>query len=207
LPAREHPDVPGSVTGDSHDMVVGQAVLGRIGGKDTPIVSRDAASLGAGPDRAIRRLVQTDEPVVPDARRIAAIENSESDAIEANQPIEGGHPDVTVAGLLNGFDDVVRQAVVGRPGLHLVLRRGDACGEHHGKQEGAYSDGTDGHDRHAERLFASAGLSTLARRVPAFNGKRSGGHGRQDMRALSRSAGNCGQDATALLASAAPLAT
>jgi hypothetical protein len=54
------------------------------------------------------------------ARRMAAIENGEPDAAEASQPIEGCQPDIPVAGLNDGLDDVLRQAVFGRPGLHRI---------------------------------------------------------------------------------------
>jgi hypothetical protein len=41
---------------------------------------------------------------------------------------------------LKGSDDVVRQAVVGRPGLHLVLRRGHVRAKQYRDQEEAASD-------------------------------------------------------------------
>jgi hypothetical protein len=48
------------------------------------------------------------------ARRMAAIENGEPDAVEASQPIEGCQPDIPVEGLNDGLNDVLRQAVFGR---------------------------------------------------------------------------------------------
>lgn len=156
LPVRENPDVSGGVAGHGSDVVAGQAVLRRVGDEHALGIARNAGAFGAGPDRAIRRLVQRSETVVSDAGRIVAIEHGEPDPVEAHQSVEGGQPYVAVTGLLDGPDDVVRQAVLGSPGIDLVLRGGHACAEQHGGQKRANSDGTDRHDGHGGWCSESA---------------------------------------------------
>ena len=112
----------------------------------------DAAALGAQPQIALGVLVERRETVAEDPRGGALVEDGEADAVEPREAIERGHPQIPVAGLVDGRDDVLRQPVVDGPHVEAVLRRG--------------VDGHDGERQHGERQRPERGCQPVDGRAP-----------------------------------------
>ena len=115
----------------------------------------DEAAHGADPERAVAGGEQRLHPVVRERRRVARVENREADAVEAHEAFLRPEPEVSVAGLGDGGDRVLRQARVARPRVVPVLRGGDrridAGGgpraEREGERGGRNPRAAKGHDR------------------------------------------------------------
>ncbi len=108
--------------GDGLDALVRQAVGFEIAGEAAAGVAHEAAAR-RGPERTIAGLVQRDDVVVGDGRRVLPIEDRELVAVEADEAFLGADPDVAVARLEDRLDRVLRQALDGRPALLHQLRQ------------------------------------------------------------------------------------
>src|SRR5687768_5880132 len=77
---------------------------------------------GADPKCTLPISQQGANVVALDLWRILFIENSKSYAVEASQTLLSADPDVTIRGLCNGVNGVLRQAILGKP--HLMAKLG-----------------------------------------------------------------------------------
>ena len=122
--------VVGTSAGDDYQFVTGvrtecdrlaSSSLGHcVSGENAVAVCHELARVGSGPQRPISVFVKRDEAVVGDRRRVALVEDGEVHAVEARQPIECRQPQITVTGLHDRPDGVLRQPVVGRPVVDQV---------------------------------------------------------------------------------------
>jgi hypothetical protein len=85
-------------------------------------VTHDAAFFGSRPQISIRGFKQTDKTIIDYARRIAFIENRESRAVKPRQPVDGRQPQITVLGLNESINLILRQPIVRRPMVKPILR-------------------------------------------------------------------------------------
>ena len=100
-----------------------QSVPGRIGDETPVLIPNQHAVLGRRPQGALPVLMQRPETLAPDAGR-APVEDDEPQSVEADQSAVGGEPEITVAGLQDVVDGVLRQAVLGGPRVQTGLRAG-----------------------------------------------------------------------------------
>ena len=61
--------------------------------------------------------------IVDDPASVAFIESAEPDTVEADEPVEGRKPKIPVRRLRDRPYAVLRQAVIGRPGVEAILCR------------------------------------------------------------------------------------
>ena len=76
-----------------------------------------AAAVGPRPEAAVRRFVEREDEGIGDGWRVGAIEDSEAEAIESNKAFVRAEPEISVAGLGDGVDGILGQALVGGPRL------------------------------------------------------------------------------------------
>ena len=99
----------------------GQALVSRICGEMPLMIPRDDAHFGARPQITLRILIEAGETIAAKTGRDAFVEDGEAHAIKARQPIKRGNPEIAFRRLLNGGDDVLREAGVRRPVIEAVL--------------------------------------------------------------------------------------
>ena len=104
--------------------VARQPLFVREGRKHTLCIAHHAGIFGADPERTLRIFEETGEPIAAEAFRVVFIEDVETHAVVAHQPVERRKPQVTVARLRNVIDAVLRQTIVSRPFIEAVLRQG-----------------------------------------------------------------------------------
>src|SRR5262249_17008771 len=75
------------------------------------------------PQGSVARLAQNVDPVVPERRAVACVEDRESDAVESHQSFLCPEPQVAVQCLGNRIDGVLRHPGVGVPYVMSVLRK------------------------------------------------------------------------------------
>ena len=80
--------------------------------------------------------MQRDEAIAVDAPRIHLVEDREAYAVEADQPVQRGEPEVPVGRLMNraDADDVLRQSNVRRPDVEAVLGQRGRRSEHEAEE-------------------------------------------------------------------------
>jgi hypothetical protein len=122
---RQYPQIAVLITGDASDRIAGQPVVGRIGGEDALTQPSHTAVLRARPQIALTTFIKTVEAIAGDARRIALVEDHEAHAIEADQTVRSGQPEIPVASLADGMYRVLRQAIIRCPLIEAVLRLRD----------------------------------------------------------------------------------
>jgi hypothetical protein len=90
-------------------------------GFEPPIATAREPRQRADPETPVAGLAERLDPVVFQRRRVAGIENGESNAVESNQSFLRAEPEVAVTGLQNLLDGVLRQSRVAVPGVVAVV--------------------------------------------------------------------------------------
>jgi hypothetical protein len=122
--ARQDPQVAGVIAGNSSNMVVGKSVQGCVRGEASMAIARYAAVLGAEPQLAIPVFIERIEPIRVDSGRIALVEDGKADPVETDKAIEGDQPEVSIGGLVDCANAVLRKTIVRCPHIQPVLRAG-----------------------------------------------------------------------------------
>lgn len=120
----KNPDVAGLVTAHRTDLIRGQAVQSGVSDEPLVITSRDPARLRPCPELSGGRAVKRREAIARNPRGIGPIEHHEAGAVEPHQAVQGGQPEVTIRSLAHVPNDVLRQTVLRRPGVDVVLSNG-----------------------------------------------------------------------------------
>ncbi len=129
----EHPDAPVLVAADPPDLGRREPVGRAVGHEASVGATNDARVLRPAPEIAVRGFVKRDEPIARDSWRRVSVEDNEPDAVESHESVERRHPQVPVTRLDDVDDDVLGQAVGGRPRIRaeLRVRRDDGSTDHH----------------------------------------------------------------------------
>src|SRR5206468_7078634 len=91
-------------------------VGGRLERPDDPALETSHASRRRpDPERAVSARAEREDARVAKARRVPAVEDGEADAVEADQPAQASDPQVAVARLRDGLNELLGQAVPGQP--------------------------------------------------------------------------------------------
>jgi hypothetical protein len=85
---------------------------------DPVLEPRHPSRRRADPETAVAAGGEGQDPRVLDAGGVAGVEDGEADAVEADEPAEAPDPQIAVAGLGDGLDELLGQAVTGQP--HVV---------------------------------------------------------------------------------------
>src|ERR1017187_1180052 len=105
-------------------MVVGKSVQGCVRGEASMAIARYAAVLGAEPQLAIPVFIERIEPIRVDSGRIALVEDGKADLVKTDKAIEGYQREVSIGGLVDCANAVLRKAIVRCPHIQAVLRAG-----------------------------------------------------------------------------------
>ncbi len=100
---------------DGANEIVGQPFGGAVGTELAVLESDEPGAVGAGPQAAVARRGEAEDAVVADGRRVIAVVDDETGAIEAHQASAGSDPQVAVRSLRECLDCVFRQAILGLP--------------------------------------------------------------------------------------------
>ena len=89
---------------------------GRLEGSDDPVLHAGHPSRrGPDPEGAVAGGAQRQDASVPQARGVAGVEDGETDTVETNEPAQAPDPEISVASLGDGLDELLGQAVTGEP--------------------------------------------------------------------------------------------
>ena len=94
-----------------------ERVLDSERAEPTVFEAHEVTLLRQQPQNAVAILMQTGDAVARQALVVAGVEDREADTVEACQPVEGGDPQVAVAGLQDVGEGLHGQAVLDRPDL------------------------------------------------------------------------------------------
>jgi hypothetical protein len=116
-------------------------------------VARDGVLLGHHPQRTVLRVrSDADDPARAERRDPGVVHRREADPVEAEQALDGRHPDEAVGGERDVEGVIERHAVLGRPLVddEAVGRRHRARGDHGGRERGGEQrEPADEHERRA----------------------------------------------------------
>lgn len=85
--------------------------------EEISVAANQAAGFGADPKRAGAILPNANDAAAVEGRGVVGIENGEANAIEAREAVERREPEIAVVGLGHRDDGILRQALVGLPGV------------------------------------------------------------------------------------------
>ncbi len=133
---RGQPQGAVAVLADRYHQVARQAVGGRVGDELPGAIAGQPAVFAADPEGAVAGFVQRENAIALQARGVAGIEDREGHAVESRQATERPQPQVAVAGLDDGVDRALGQALLGAPDVvHVGTDEGLA-----GARVGGFSD-------------------------------------------------------------------
>ena len=125
--ARADPERAVATAGDGSDLPARSLFVRRVRFRairleGAVLQTDEPAGGGADPQAAVRVFQEGRDAAVAKRRRIRAAENREADAVEPRQAAPRAQPEVSVAGLNEGTDRILRQAVARQPHVQAVLR-------------------------------------------------------------------------------------
>ena len=141
-----HPQPPLAIQQCVHDFFLCQPLLDRPGAPVAAAFHGHAATRRTDHHRTILGRAYRTHAVVLQRRRVAAIEDVKLEAVVARQSFPGTEPQITIRGLRNPVDLVVRQALARGPGLaeiraqRLVLRMRERRQQDEVRQQHADAD-------------------------------------------------------------------
>src|SRR5262245_15197016 len=97
-----------------------QPIVGGVTAKRTTMPSQQTF-VRANPQTAITVFGQRAANIVHHFRSVRDRENGKANTIESRQAKAGSYPEISIPGLMNGLDRILRKTLLGFPGLKTVL--------------------------------------------------------------------------------------